>query len=128
MSSWEENIKKELKDAIDKYGVDITITNYAVSGKDNYGQPIYTTTNYVVKGIYENISMRDARYVEAGWLPEHYRNIFVPCDYITFTINPMKDEIDIDGVKYIIRNIVKYKVRSVDVYYKILVRRKEVVS
>lgn len=122
-----DNIAKDaVKHVIDELGVNIVYTNYTSAGKDAYGQPVYTQKIYSLKGTVESLSLRDAKFVEAGYLPEHYLYFYFYPDDVTFTINKAKDEISYNGDIYIIRNIFYYKINDTVVYVKLLCRRKEV--
>jgi SPP1 family predicted phage head-tail adaptor len=122
----EEMMKQDFKYGVEKYGVNITVRNFVESGKDQYGQPTHTTTDYNLKALKETLGMRDARFVEAGFLPEHYLVFFIPYDDVSFTFNVAKDEITYAGEKYIIRVQFVHKVGDVNIFYKLLCRRVEV--
>jgi len=122
----EKTAKDAVKRMIDELGVNVLYLNYTSAGKDAYGQPVYVQKPYSLKGIVESLSLRDAKYVEAGYLPEHYLYFYFDSDDVTFAINKAKDEISYGGESYIIRNAFHYKINDTVVYVKLLCRRKEV--
>jgi hypothetical protein len=118
--------KADFRRVIDDTGVEILFRNYTVSGKDNYGQLIYTATEYSLKAITESMKLSDVRFVEAGYLPDHYLYFNIHADDVTFTFNLAKDEVEYQGTTYILRNVFPYKVGDTVVYWKVLTRRKVV--
>jgi hypothetical protein len=122
----EQMAKEAVNKIINEIGVNISYDNYTETGKDSYGQPQYTNTTYTLKAVIEALSLRDVKYVEAGFLPEHYLYLYFYPDDISFTINKTKDEISYNNTIYIIRNIFEFKVKDTVIYVKVLARRKEV--
>lgn len=126
MSRFIENVKADFKSLVEQFGVEITVKHYSKTGADAYGQPQYSTTTYSMKGIIEPLGMKDVRYVEAGFLPEHYVYFYFPYDEVGFVWEQMKDEITYAGKVYIIRQIFLRMIHGEAIYYKLLCRRKEV--
>jgi len=128
LSSLPDLAKNAVRKILDEHGISVIYYHYTSSGKDSYGQPTYTVTNYTLKAVKESLGLNDVRFVEAGYLPDHYLYLYFHADDITFEINKIKDEIDYVGERYIIRNIFPFMSGDVKIYFKVLCRRKVVVN
>jgi hypothetical protein len=117
-------LKNKLKEAINRNGVNLTYTYNTKTGEDSYKQPIYSSTNVDLKGITQALSLDDVRFVEAGYLPNHYLHLYLYPDDVTFNITEMVDEVSIGGIKYIVRLKFAYRIKGEVVYWKLLLRRK----
>jgi hypothetical protein len=126
MSDFASLAKTGLRQILDQNGVNISYRNYTKVGVDEYGQPTYSTTDYSLKAVKESLSLSDVRFVEAGYLPDHYLYFYLHADDVSFAFDLAKDEVTYAGTTYIVRNVFTFKLGDVNIYYKVLTRRKVV--
>jgi hypothetical protein len=126
MSDFASLAKAGLRQILDQSGVNISYRNYVQVGVDEYGQPTYNATDYSLKAVKESMGLSDVRFVEAGYLPDHYLYFYLHADDVTFSFDLAKDEVTYAGTTYIVRNVFIFKLGDVNIYYKVLARRKVV--
>jgi len=127
MSPNVETYRRAIRKIIDRMGVSVTYHNRVKSGETSYGEPTYNVVDYTLKVAYRHLRMEDTRYVEAGFLPQHYLYLFLNYDDVTWTMNEMIDTVDYGGETYIVRLVIPIKVGTDIAYYKLLIRRKAMV-
>jgi hypothetical protein len=111
-------IMNTYRQLIDMLGQPITYEIAQIIGEDQYEHPIITYTNKTINGFVSNITQDEYQYVETGFLPAHYANLWV------YDADPqIGDHVVWMDIEWEVRGSYPMVIGTITVYYQCLIRR-----
>lgn len=103
---------------IDMAGLQILYKIMVVTGQDAYEHPIITYTPKTISGVVSNITQDEYQYVETGFLPTHYANLWV-----YDAIPQIGDHVVWQGIEWEVRGSYPSVIGDRTIFYQVIIRR-----
>ncbi len=103
---------------IDMIGIPITYRTQHIIGHGPYDHPIIEYTDSIVNAFITIFTNVEYEYVEEGFLPNHYANMWIYC-----TAPQVGDHVIWQGIEWEVRNSIPKVIGNKTVYYQTVLRR-----
>lgn len=111
-------IQNSFKQIVDTLGTTVTYKSQTLSGTNTYGMNVIGYTSQTINALLNNLSERDYSYVEPGFLPTHYADLWI------YSLVPqVGDRVDWKGIEFEVRASLPQVAGSLVVYYRCILRR-----
>jgi len=103
---------------IDMTGIPITYRTQNIVGHDAYEHPIIKYTDSILTAFITIFTNVEYEYVEEGFLPNHYANMWIYC-----VAPQVGDHVVWQGIEWEVRNSIPKVIGNKTVYYQTVLRR-----
>jgi len=103
---------------IDMLGLPLTYKIQQITGQDEYEHPVISFIVKTINGVVANLTTDEYSYVEVGFLPTHYANVWV-----YDAVPQIGDHVIWQDIEWEVRNSIPTVISNRTVYYRVLIRR-----
>ena len=103
---------------IDMTGIPITYRTQHIISHGSYDHPIIEYTNSIVNAFITIFTNVEYEYIEEGFLPNHYANMWIYC-----VAPQVGDHVVWQGIEWEVRNSIPKVIGNITIYYQTVLRR-----
>jgi hypothetical protein len=111
-------IVQSYQQIIDMAGLPVLYKIQQIVGEDEYEHPIINYIKKTIQGVVTNLYEDEYQYVEPGFLPTHYANL-----YVYDAVPQVGDHVVWEGIEWEVRGSYPAVIGDRTIYYQVIIRR-----